>query len=60
MRREEVREELRKLMMNPKTTVKQLRELAKKSNWHLYWGMKRPQPALHANLSTLNVEEIRE
>ena len=52
MNRTEVMDQLSKLIENPNTTVGQLKALAKKARWEVFWGMRRPQPSVMADLKT--------
>jgi len=60
MNRTEIMDHLSKLMENPNTTVGQLKALAKKAKWEVFWGMRRPQPSVKADLKTGKVRSEKD
>ena len=57
MNQREAMDELRRMMMNPETTVKQLRELGKKCGREVWWMLRKPEKPIKVNVSSGLVEK---
>lgn len=52
MTRDQLSDEIRRLMQNPRATIKQLKKLVEESKWELWWSVKKPEKKISVFVAT--------